>query len=131
MLTARQNELLQYLLTNSTGEYICKEVIVEAVPGYQEFSAKGGDGAAIYSQLKSDIRAINNADDVQQIVVSCKTGYKIGDRAEVKRYLQKRKMHALRSLKLTSKLYEKAGYHGQMFIDFDQLHMTQTYMEGN
>ena len=96
MLTARQNELMQYLLANNNGEFICKENIVESVDGYLGFSFKGGDNAAIYSQLKSDIRQINNDDSVQQIIVSCKTGYKIVNRDEVRKYLrQRRSKHCL------------------------------------
>ena len=55
----------------------------------------------------------------KRIIVSNKTGYKIGTKEQVKKYLTKMISRSLRSLVRDKKLAKRAGLDGQLGFDLD------------
>ncbi len=70
--------------------------------------------------MEADVRAINDCDIIQKIVVSDSKGYKIGNEEQVFDYLNKRFSRDLKSMKLNWKLTRKVKMDKQMRIVFGQ-----------
>jgi hypothetical protein len=68
--------------------------------------------------MEADVRAINDCDIIQKIVVSDSTGYKIGNEAQVLDYLKKRFNRDFKSLRLNWKLAKKVKMNNQMRLVF-------------
>ena len=68
--------------------------------------------------MEADVRAINDSDVIQKIIVSDSTGYKIGNEKQVLDYLEKRFNRDFKSLKLNWKLTRKVRMDKQMRLVF-------------
>lgn len=114
-LTTRQWDLYNYLKSNyDEVNYIPKSQIVSNVFGYE---VKEED-TRYCRDIEFDVRAINENETIQKIIVSCQKGYKIGTPQQVHDYLWSRENEAKRSLVLTYKLRHKAELNGQFRIQF-------------
>ena len=114
-LTTRQWDLYNYLKNNyDEVNYIPKSQIVSNVFGYE---VKEED-TRYCRDIEFDVRAINENETIQKIIVSCQKGYKIGTPQQVHDYLWSRENEAKRSLVLTYKLRHKAELNGQFRIQF-------------
>lgn len=69
--------------------------------------------------IEQDVNKINSSGMVNCIIVSNKTGYKIGTKEQVKKYLTKMISRSLRSLVRDKKLAKRAGLYGQLGFDLD------------
>lgn len=115
-LTTRQWNLYNYLKDNYDRNcYISKKEICNALP--QHYQIKEQETRTCRT-LEYDIRAINNSNVIQKIIVSNRTGYKIGNEQEVTAYLNKRFRRDLKSLKLNWDLSRKVALDGQMRLAF-------------
>ena len=114
-LTTRQWDLYNFLKNNYDEEiYIPKSEIVKYVFGYQ---VKEED-TRFCRDIEFDVRAINENETIQKIIVSSSKGYKIGTPQQVHDYLWSRENEAKRSLVLTYKLRHKAELNGQFRLQF-------------
>lgn len=113
MLNKRQIELYEYLKKHT--QYVSAEDIICAALHqlYPTDYARSTDhlGAA-YATLRADVRAIN-ASDLENIIVSSKKGYKIATKEEAVRFVEKRMIRDLKSLKINWNLKRKIGNDGQ------------------
>jgi hypothetical protein len=114
-LTTRQWDLYNFLKNNYDEEiYIPKSEIVKYVFGYQVKE----DETRFCRDIEFDVRAINENETIQKIIVSSSKGYKIGTPQQVHDYLWSRENEAKRSLVLTYKLRHKAELNGQFRLQF-------------
>lgn len=115
-LTTRQWALYNFLKENyGENYYISKETICQWLP--EHYQIKDNETRTCRT-IESDIRAINDSDLIQKIIVSNKTGYKIGNEVECLCYLKKRWERDLKSIQLNRKLTEKVGLNNQMRLTF-------------
>lgn len=70
-------------------------------------------------EIEADVNKINSSGLVNCIIVSNRTGYKIGTKEQVKKYLTKMISRSLRSLVRDKKLAKRAGLDGQLGFDFN------------
>lgn len=107
-LTTRQWKLYNYLkdMYNINNKYISKREICEALPEY--YQIKDGEKRTCV-QIEFDIRAINESQTIQKIIVSNSKGYKIGNQEEVTQYLNKRFRRDGRNMKLNWQLANKVA----------------------
>lgn len=113
-LNTRQWLLYGYLKENYTDDkFISKKEIASAC-GY----AFNDSSQRNCVDMEADVRAINDCDVIQKIIVSDSTGYKIGNEQQVFDYLEKRFKRDLKSLKLNWKLTRKVKMNNQMRIVF-------------
>ena len=114
-LNPRQWDLYNFLKANyADGIYISKLDIAKALPQHYEVTKT----TRLLRAIESDIRAINECVIIQKIIVSNKTGYKVGNEAEVREYLNKRFKRDLKNLKLNWDLSRKVAMDGQMRLVF-------------
>lgn len=114
MLSSKQWVLYGYLKSHySEDRFIPKSEIASAC-GY----AFDGKKQRNCVDMEADIRAINDDDIIQKIIVSDKEGYKIGNQQQVLDYLNKRFNRDLKSLKLNWKLARKLKMDKQMRLVF-------------
>lgn len=115
-LNTRQWRLYSYLKENySDNKFISKKELATAC-GYQ-FNEKSQRNCV---DMEADVRAINDSDVIQKIIVSDSKGYKIGSPEQVFDYLEKRFKRDLKSLALNWKLTRKVKMNKQMTIVFGQ-----------
>jgi len=121
MLTEKQQKLYEYLLRKAvvTQHYITKEDICkdlhEYYPRYAERMSEHNSTA--YHQIRNDIKAINNQPPGEYLLVaSSSRGYKIADREDAEKYIQRRFKSHFRALKRTWAMRKKAGMDGQMTL---------------
>jgi len=70
-----------------------------------------------YHQIRNDIKAINNQPPGEYLLVaSSSRGYKIADREDAEKYIQRRFKSHFRALKRTWAMRKKAGMDGQMTL---------------
>lgn len=125
-ITQRQESLYNLLI--ECKNWVSKEYIVVSLPKeYQRFGEYSNDhNSTAYSQIRNDVRALNESSDIEKIIVSSPKGYKIATQEEAKEYIQKRFKRDLRSLKLNYKLVNKCKLNGQINFDLEEY---KTYME--
>ena len=89
-ITQRQESLYNLLI--ECKNWVSKEYIVVSLPKeYQRFSEYSNDhNSTAYSQIRNDVRALNESSDIEKIIVSSPKGYKIATQEEAKEYIQKR-----------------------------------------
>ena len=115
-LTPAQWELYNLLKQRYDDEkYISKKEICEALPNYYQIKE---NETRTCRDIEFDVRAINDSDIIQKIIVSNSKGYKIGTKEQVADYLTGRKVEATKSLCLTYKLIHKAELNNQCKIAF-------------
>ena len=116
-LNARQWSLYN-LLKNNPDTYLKQSEICERLP---EHYAIGGDGLPFHDtnarkHITSDIRAINNSDVIQKVIISNGNGVKIASKEEFERYIASEFAAIFRKLERTRRKARKAGLDGQMRI---------------
>lgn len=78
--------------------------------------------------IESDVRAINESDEIQKIIVSNHEGYKIGNKEEVEQYLNRRFNRDYENIKLNWKLAKKVSLDKQMRLTFgNERDVIETY----
>jgi hypothetical protein len=113
-LNTKQWLLYTYLKEHySDDKFISKKELAQAC-GYT-FNDKSQRNCV---DMEADVRAINDCDIIQKIVVSDSTGYKIGNEAQVLDYLKKRFNRDFKSLRLNWKLAKKVKMNNQMRLVF-------------
>lgn len=113
-LTTRAWRLYTYLKEHYTEEtFISKKELAENC-GYS-YDDKSQRNCV---DMEADVRAINDSDIIQKIIVSDLKGYKIGNQKQVFEYLNKRFIRDLKSMKLNWKLTRKVKMDKQMRIIF-------------
>lgn len=113
-LNTRQWLLYGYLKEHYTEDtFISKKELASAC-GYS-FNDKSQRNCV---DMEADVRAINDSDVIQKIIVSDSTGYKIGNERQVLDYLEKRFNRDFKSLKLNWKLTKKVRMDKQMRLVF-------------
>lgn len=70
-------------------------------------------------QMTADIRAINDSDVIQKIIISSPKGIKLANKEEFDRYIRKEIMAAVRKLMRAKRKAEKGNRDGQMRITFN------------
>lgn len=68
--------------------------------------------------MTADIRAINNNDTIQKIIISTKDGVKLASKEEAERYIKSQYAAIFRKLRRVRTLERKAGVDGQYKITF-------------
>jgi hypothetical protein len=128
-LTTRQYRLHDYLLSRfSDGSYISKKEICEALPQYYDWNTNHTRMCRI---IEDDVHAINSDVTIQKIIVSNRTGYKIGTREEVETYLAKRFLRDWKSIKLSRHMAKKVALDGQMTMVFNsEREFIETFIRG-
>lgn len=121
-LTVRQWILYRYLKKNyADGVYISKKQICEDIKQYHYSATQ----TRMCREIEVDVRALNQSDEIEKIIVSNRVGYKIGNMKEVLEYLVTREKRDKKSLALTSKLWNKAKLNRQEQIDLDTDEITE------
>ena len=69
--------------------------------------------------IEKDVNKINSSGLFNHVIVSNKTGYKIGNKEQVKKYLTKMICRDLRSLVRNKRIQKMVGLDGQLEFDFD------------
>ena len=115
-LNTRQWRLYTYLKEHYQEEVFISKKEIAAACGYFFDETKQRNCV----DMEADVRALNDSDIIQKIIVSDSTGYKIGNRNQVEAYFEKRLLRDLKSMKLTWKLVRKVKADKQMRIVFGQ-----------
>lgn len=132
MLNQRQWDLYKYLLTQNA--YISKREICKALPydypRHLENNNNEGNKSVAFGNISKDVRAINNSDDIENVIISNKKGYKIADYEEAKKYIESRFKRDLKSLKLNWKLKRKVNIDGQLKYENEDIKEVITFLRG-
>lgn len=126
-LRTRQYRLHDFLLSRyDEGRYISKKEICEALPEFYEWNE---NCTRMCRAIESDVHAINADLTIQKIIVSNKNGYKIGNKAEVEKYLKKRFIRDWNNIKLSRHMAKKVALDGQMRLVFgNERDFIETFM---
>lgn len=128
VLNTRQWDLYLFLKSKySENRYISKLEICTALPMHYKY---GADDEHKCRMIEADVRIINSQEEIQKIIVTNKTGYKIGTKAEVTEYLNRRFRKAGKAMKLNWLLANKVGLNGQMRLTFgNERDVIEAYMK--
>lgn len=117
-LTSRQWKLYNYLKEHSTEYKLRKEILDDLAEHYpnaketQEFNNTFGR-----RELSRDLTALKNSDVIQTVIISSSAkGIKLASEIEYQRYLEKRRISLLKSLKTNYKQMAKAKLNNQKRI---------------
>ena len=115
-MNTRQYELYKFLKENyADGKYISKKEICEALPQYYIYNENTNRHNV---DIEIDIRSINDWDNMQKCIVSCKKGYKIGNEQECNEYLSRRFDSIFKSLKSLHAIKKRLEQNGQFRLVF-------------
>jgi hypothetical protein len=116
-LNSRQWALYN-LLKNNPDKYLTQLEIAYALREYYDTSFYNDQfhDSATRHLLTKDIRAINNSDVIQKIIISTSKGVKIASSAEFAQYINAEFASIFRKLARTRQKAKKAGLDGQMRI---------------
>lgn len=132
-LNNRQLELLNYLLSN-TDKYVSKKDICRDLPlcypRHLENHNNEGNKSRAFSNISSDIRAINDS-DIENIVISNHTGYKLAQEEEAIEFVKRRFKRDLKALKLDHKLTKKISNNHQLYFDENEIKEFKTFIGMN
>lgn len=106
------------LLKNNPDRYLTQLSIVYALKDYYDMSFYNDqfhDSPARH-MLTKDIRAINQSDVIQKVIISCSKGVKIANKEEFEKYINAEFAAIFRKLARTRQKARKAGLDGQMRI---------------
>ena len=106
------------LLKNNPDKYLTQMSIVYALHEYYDtsfYNDQFHDSAARH-MLTSDIRAINQSEAIQKIIISNSKGVKIANSEEFAKYINAEFAAIFRKLERTRQKAKKAGLDGQMRI---------------
>lgn len=122
-LTNRQWKLYEYLKERGdewTTQYDTAVSLATMSGYYTEFGdAEDFHDSAARIQMTKDIRAINDSDVIQKIIMSSPKGIKLANKEEFDRYIRKEIGAAVRRLMRTKRKAAKGNLDGQMRIVFN------------
>lgn len=109
------------LLKNNPDRYMTQQEIALALPNYFVSFMNPWDESTFHDSaarhmLTKDIRAINNSEVIQKIIISTGKGVKIASSAEFEQYINAEFAAIFRKLARTRQKAKKAGLDGQMRI---------------
>lgn len=111
----REKALYNYLVENyDEDRYISK---FEICQNLNEFYSFNPDETRICREIERDCRTINFSGEFDKIIVSNRKGYKIGNKEQIKTYIERLYNRDLRSLARTSVLRKKNSRDGQLEAD--------------
>lgn len=114
---SREKALYEYLIKNyDESRYISKYEICKDL---SEFYNYNPNDTRICREIESDVSKINFSGDFDKIIVSNRKGYKIGNKEQIKAYIERLYKRDLKSLARTSVLRKKNSLNGQMTTDND------------
>ena len=128
-LNNRQKALYDFLYTSSETSpnyYFSKEELCVALHDFypRHLESSSEHNSRSFCMLRKDVRTINFS-DVEKIIVSNKTGYKLATKEEAEIYLKRKLKSSLVALKLYWKLKHKAELNRQLDIN---LHEIETFI---
>ena len=108
----REKALYNFLVENYDEErYISKYEICQKLNEHYKYNAGDQRGCR---EIEKDVSKINFSGEFDRIVVSCKKGYKIGNKSQIRDYIYKLYRRDLKSLARTSVLRKKNSKDGQL-----------------
>lgn len=124
-LNKRQWILYRYLKKRyKDNKYISKKEICTDLKNY----SYNENETRLCRTIESDVRTINESDEIQKIIVSNHEGYKIGNKEEVEQYLNRRFNRDYENIKLNWKLAKKVSLDKQMRLTFgNERDVIETY----
>lgn len=104
-LTTRERDLYNFLKENKYNpRYISKREIALALPEHYNSEETHSRYLTI---IESDVKNINYNVGIEDVIVSSKIGYKIGNEKEIEEYIKKRFERDFKSLKFNFSLVDK------------------------
>ena len=111
----RERALYDYLIKNySEDRYISKYEICKDL---SEFYIYDPEETRICRDIENDVARINFSAEFDKIIVSNKKGYKIGNKEQIKNYIERLYNRDKKSLARTSVLRKKNSLDGQVVAD--------------
>lgn len=111
----KEQALYNFLVENYDDEkYISKYEICQNL---KDFYIYDPNDTRICREIERDVRTINFSGEFDKIVVSNRKGYKIGNKAQIKTYIDRLYKRDLKSLARTSILRKKNSRDGQLEAD--------------
>lgn len=109
---SREKALYDFLIDNYEDErYISKFEICQNLKDFYEYNP---EDTRMCREIESDVSKINFSGEFDKIIVSNKKGYKIGNKAQIKDYINRLYKRDLKSLARTSVLRKKNSRDGQL-----------------
>ena len=129
-MNTRQHKLYQFLKDNyRDGRYISKKEICEGLPTLYTYDENTNRHNV---EIEQDVRAINEWDNMQKCIVSCKKGYKIGNENECNEYLQSRFDSVFKTLKYLNNIKKRLEQNGQFRLVFGkERNIMECYPDGS
>ena len=127
-LNTRQWNLYKYLKDRYAVDpkaYVTTNEIIRDLPNDYFFTQAEIENntpahdTSAHQNIRADINAIRNSEDIYKIVYSCSKGYKIATEEEANKWLHRVKMEALSKLKMYSKNCKCGSLNQQLRIIFN------------
>lgn len=115
-LNSRQFALYNLLKNNPDRRFKQNEIAERLAEFYPPTPAEGFHDSAARLLITADIRAINNSDVIQKIIISNRHGVKLASREEFEKYIKAEFAAVFRRLERVRKKARKGGLDGQMKI---------------
>ena len=114
---SREQALYNFLVDNYEEEKFISKF--EICKNLEDFYKYNPDDTRICREIEEDVSKINFSSDFDKIVVSSKKGYKIGNKEQIRKYIDRLYKRDLKSLARTSVLRKKNSRDGQLEADND------------
>lgn len=109
---SREKALYEFLIDNYEDDrYISKFEICQNLKDFYEYNP---EDTRMCREIESDVSKINFSGEFDKIVVSSRKGYKIGNKTQIKDYINRLYKRDLKSLARTSILRKKNSRDGQL-----------------
>lgn len=115
-LNSRQFALYNLLKNNPDRRFKQHEIAERLAEYYPPAPAEGFHDSGARVMMTKDIRAINNSDIIQKVIITDARGVKLASREEFKQYINAEFSAIFRRLERTRKKARKGGLDGQMKI---------------
>ena len=113
----REIALYNFLIKNYDDEkYISKYEIAENLKDYYFYDPEDSRKCR---EIEEDVLKINFSPEFDKIIVSSRKGYKIGNKTQIKEYIERLYKRDKKNLARTSMLRKKNSYNGQFTVDED------------
>lgn len=122
-LTDRQRALYKFLMERGdvwTQQWYIASCIPEYGYDYKKEDVLLFHDTAARIQMTLDVRAINENDEVEKIIISSKRGIKLANNEEFDRHIRKEIMSVVRRLMRAKRKAEKGALNNQYKITFDK-----------
>lgn len=113
-LTPRQWALYNLLKNNPDRTFKQIDIFYSLLEWYPWTESKNFHDSTARLAITADLRAINNSEIIQKIIISNKSGVKLASEAEFAKYIDGQFAAIFRKLERTRKKAKKAGLNGQM-----------------